>query len=221
MCLFISALIIYRKYINNAFLKTLHWGFYTLAITLLVLGLSGKYNFFDDLEKKDHFHTSLTQQNLNEDTRSKIYLEVISSAVNNDYILWGRSPARGNDSEIFGKIIEKQTKTGKFERYNNEVGALNIFTWTGFIGVILVFLLYLTSSYLALYKSNNIYIKFIGCYIAFRWLYSWIEDFNRFDIMNISLWAMIAMGYSKKLREISNHEFKCWINSVLPKKILQ
>lgn len=220
MCLLMSFFILYNRYIGTSFVKFFHWGCYIITIVLLVLGLSGKYNFFSDLEKKDRFHSDLTEQNLNEDTRSTIYMEVLTSSIKNDYIVWGRSPARGNDSKTFGKIIEKQTKTGRIERHSNEVGSLNIFTWTGLVGVILYLLIFLKSSYLAVYKSNNIYIKLIGMYIAFRWLYSWIEDFNRFDIMNISLFAMVAMGYSEAIRNMSNFEFKKWINSFLPKRVL-
>ena len=51
-------------------------------------------------------------------------------------------------------------------------------------------------------------------------MYSWVEDFNRFDIMNLTLWAMIAMGYSKEFRNMSDIEFKNWVRSVFPKRIL-
>ena len=33
------------------------------------------------------------------------------------------------------------------------------------------------ASYLAITKSKNIFIPIIGIYIAFRWMFAWIEDF--------------------------------------------
>lgn len=131
----------------------------------------------------------------------------------------GRTPARGNDSASFGSYNAEKLKTGKYERHFNELCHTNIFTWLGLIGVILYSFIYFRSSYLAVYKSNNIYIKYLGCFIAFRWAYGWIEDFNQFDIMNISLWMMIAMGISFQFRSLSNQQFKLWINSIFNKNI--
>ena len=68
--------------------------------------------------------------------------------------------------------------------------------------MILYCLIYLQSSYLALYKSKNLFMKLIGVYIAFRFLFGWIEDFNRFDISNIALWMVIAMGL--RIKSIGN-----------------
>lgn len=126
----------------------------------------------------------------------------------------GRTPARGNDSVTFGEFNAEELKTGKFERHSNEVCFPNIFTWLGLIGMILYCLIYLKSSYLALYKSNNLFMKLIGVYIAFRFLFGWIEDFNRFDISNIALWMVIAMGFSVEFRRMNNQEFILWVKSV-------
>ena len=220
MCFIISALIIFTKYTKDIFIKIAHWICYSAAIILLILGISGKYNIFAEIEEGDKIHSSSTTENLNADTRSALYVEVINSAINNDYIIWGRSPARGNDSDAFGALLGKELRTGKYERHSNEIGGTNVFTWIGLIGVFLNLIIYLRGSYLAVYRSRNVYIKLIGFYIAFRWMYSWVEDFNRFDIMNLTLWAMIAMGYSKEFRNMSDIEFKNWVRSVFPKRIL-
>ena len=118
----------------------------------------------------------------------------------------------------FGSYSAENLKTGKYERHSNEVCHPNIFTWLGLVGVILYSLIYLKSSYLAVYKSNNIYIKILGVFIAFRWAYGWVEDFNRFDIMNISLWMMIAMGFSEQFRDMTDRDFKIWIRSIFWKQ---
>ena len=57
-------------------------------------------------------------------------------------------------------------------------------------------------------------MKFLGCFIAFRWAYGWVEDFNRFDIMNISLWMMIAMGISIPFRNMTNVKFRRWFKNI-------
>lgn len=219
----IIALGIYlKKYIPINFLKFLHWSCYIIPIVLLYLGISGKFNIFEDLasnqgkyvEKKVR-NGQIIEEDLSVDTRTFIYREVITSAVNHDYIICGRTPARGNDSQVFGSFSAEILKTGKYERHSNELCHTNVFTWIGIIGLLLYSFIYLRSSYLALYKSNNIYIKYLGCFIAFRWAFGWIEDFNKFDIMNLSLWMLISIGLSYQFRKMNNKEFTSIIKSIL------
>lgn len=181
----------------------------------------GTFNIFQDLvsNRGEYIETKIVdgqvvEEDLSADTRTFIYKEVIESALKHDYIFWGRTPARGNDSMTFGTYGAEILKTGKYERHSNELCHTNVFTWLGLIGVILYSLIYLRSSYLAVYQSNNIYIKFLGCFIAFRWAYGWIEDQNRFDIMNIALWMMIAMGLSKQFRIMNNRQFQTWLINI-------
>lgn len=216
-----SACILFHKFFTNKILKFLHWTFYILPIILLFLGISGQFNIFEDLSKNEGkaverkmVNGQWVEEDLSADTRTFIYEEVIGSAIRHNYIWFGRTPARGNDSMSFGSYSAENLKTGKYERHSNEVCHPNIFTWLGLVGVILYSLIYLKSSYLAVYKSNNIYIKILGVFIAFRWAYGWVEDFNRFDIMNISLWMMIAMGFSEQFRNMTDQDFKVWIRSI-------
>lgn len=154
-----------------------------------------------------------------QDSRGLIYADVITSAIDHDYVIWGRTPARGNDINLsyalFFWAYDDDMVFNKNERHANEVLHLNIFTWEGLIGLILYSLIYLKASYLAVYKSQNTYISLLGCFIAFRWAYGWIEDINNINILNISLWTMIAMCYSKEFRNMTNLEFKQWIRQLI------
>lgn len=221
----VAAGIYFKSIIHNKLLKIVHWACYIGPIILLTLGLTGTFNIFEDLSsnqgkyvEKRVVNGQLVEEDLSADTRTFIYVEVIESALRHNYVIWGRTPARGNDSMAFGAFSAEELKTGKYERHVNELCHTNVFTWLGLIGVILYSLIYLRSSYLAVYKSNNIYIKFLGCFIAFRWAYGWIEDFNRFDIMNISLWMMIAMGMSIQFRSMNNKQFRLWVNNIFNSK---
>lgn len=210
-----SVAYLFGKYMSDKILKITHWFLYILPIVLISLGIIGTFNVFEDFstvtEKNISGNKSVSEEKSSEmsaDTRTFIYVEVIESALKNDYVIMGRTPARGNDSVAFGEFNAEELKTGKYERHSNEVCFPNIFTWLGLIGMIFYCLIYLKSSYLALYKSNNLFMKLIGVYIAFRFLLGWIEDFNRFDISNIALWMVIAMGFSKTFRKMNDREFK-------------
>lgn len=224
--LLIALGIYYRHWISINILRTVHWICYAAPIMLLTLGISGTFNIFEDLASNEGKYVErkivdgkVVAEDLSADTRTFLYQEVINSALKHHYVIWGRTPARGNDSMLFGKYTAEELKTGKYERHSNEVCHPNVFTWLGLIGVILYSLIYLRSSYLAVYKSNNIYIKYLGCFIAFRWAYGWVEDFNSFDIANLSLWMIIAIGLSKYFRKMNNVEFRLWIRSIFDNAI--
>ena len=223
MVLFVSMGILFRKFISYKLIILGHWLCYIFPIILLSLGISGTFNIFESLAsnkgnyvEKRVVDGQVVEEDLSADTRTFIYVEVIESALKHNYIFWGRTPARGNDSMTFGVYKAEVLKTGKYERHANELCHPNVFTWLGLIGVVLYSLIYLRSSYLAVHRSNNIYIKLLGCFIAFHWAFGWIEDTIGFNIMNIALWMMIAMGLSKQFRLMDNQTFKRWIKTVFP-----
>lgn len=212
----------YYRHIPIILIKCFHLLFYILPIILLILGISGRFNVFKDLSSNEgKFSTThvvngeIQEEDLSADTRTLIYTEILESALKHNYIIWGRTPARGNDSALFGSYKAEVLKTGKHERHSNEVCHPTVFTWLGLIGVILYSIFYMRASYLAVYKSNNIYIKFIGLLIAFHWAYGWVEDTINFDILNITLWMIISIGMSKTFRNMSNNDFRQWALKII------
>ena len=211
----VGAVYLFNKYFPVLSVRLLNFALplcFMVPIVLLTLGITNVFNPFDSFASgKDQYETRVSDsgenENIADDTRTFIYEEVISSAAQNRYIWLGRTPARGNDTKAFEKR-EAELKTPKNERHENEVCHLNVFTWIGLIGLILYSLIYLRSSYLAINQSNSIWMKLLGVFIAFRWAFGWIEDFNRFDISNITLWMIIAMGLSHEYRKMSNDEFE-------------
>ncbi len=216
--LFFSLLYLKRRFVSQTLLKWIHWLFYILPLTLLFLALTGRFNVLKEIfsdegvvvTKIDRDGKAI-KEDLSSDTRTFIYIEVISSAIKHDYVWAGRTPARGNDSAFFGTFNAEELKTGLYERHSNEAGLPSLFTWLGLIGLILISLIYLRSSYLALYRSNNIYIKILGCFVAFRWSYGWIEDMYGFTPMILGLYMVMAMCMSKTFRRMNDYEMKGWL----------
>jgi len=222
ICFMMSFAYFFAKYMTDKLLRIAHWICYIVPVVLLILGITGIFNIFEDLStyrgkvvEKKVVNGQIVEDDLAADTRTFIYVEVIGSALRNDYFWWGRTPARGNDSVSFGAYSAEELKIGKYERHRNEVCHPNVFTWLGFIGMLLYSLLYLQASRLAVYRSRNLLIKLMGVYVAFRWAYGWIEDINDFSILSITLWMMIAMCFSVQFRNMTDKEMKCWINSLL------
>ena len=115
-------------------------------------------------------------------------------------------------------LYDDESVFNKNERHKNEMVLTNIYTWLGLIGLFLYSMFYFRASYLAVYKSKNKYLPLLGCYMAFRWSFGWIEDVNNFYIQDVSLWIMIAICLSYKVRNMSNQDFVDWINSLVSNK---
>jgi len=184
------------------------------------LAVSGIFQIFKMDEYIDEDLTT-TEQNsdgevvekdLKFDSRTFIYQEVLTSALKYNYWFLGRSPARGNETEWFkGEMIETY---GTPERPSNEVGILNVFTWTGVIGVVLIFLVFYRASYLAINLSNNLFSKLIGLFVAFHWAYSWVEEYQLLDTNNFVIWLMVGLCFSNSFRRMNNAEVKLWVHGI-------
>lgn len=225
---YILLLIYYLKDImSNRIIEAFRILFFVIPITLFLLGLSGTFNIFkikeylgDDISVMGtDGEGNRAEESFVADTRTFLYEEVIHSAIYNNYLIMGRTPARGNDSETFG-LLEFEW-TGRYERASNEIGLANIFTWTGIIGVIIFSLLLFHSSYLAVNKSNNIFIKVMGVYVAFRYLYSWVEDVNNFTLNHFMLWVMIGLCLSKSFRNMTDNEVAIWARGIFDNRYIQ
>lgn len=218
----LGSLYYFRAFFIDKFFKAIHFILILLPLILFILGISGIFNVFkmNDYIRGDYKVMSndtgkLKEDSLTADTRTFLYVENITSAIKNDYVIQGRTPANGYDSKWFGDFMKWELGTGKQQRFSSEVAILNIFTWYGLIGATLYFLIFLKSSYLAVYKSNNYFIKVIGLFVAFRWAYSFVEDYSNFNIQYIFLWVLIAMCFSSSFRSMTDNEFKNWIVELL------
>lgn len=186
--------------------------FFLLPLFLFLLAISGGFNLFkvNEYVQKNSTIGGVETEEIVADSRTFIYLEVIQSALKNNYVLFGRSPARGNETISF----KEEDPTGRGERYRNEVAILNLFTWCGIVGVVIYFLIFYHVSYLGVNRSNNRFSKILGIFLSFRFLYSWVEDVNEFNLNYIVLWMIIGLCYSSKFREMNDNEVKIWVRSL-------
>lgn len=161
-------------------------------------------------------------ESLTADSRSLIYVDVINSAIKNNYVLFGRTPARGNDIDVSGPLfywayddMDNNSAFNKGERHINEILHANTFTWEGIVGLLLYTFIFFRASYLAVYKSKNYYIKILGCYIAFNWSFGFIENIGNIDALNFVLWTFVGMCCSRAFRTMDDEQFKSWAQTLL------
>ncbi|MFR7496073.1 MAG: hypothetical protein ACLUVZ_02440 [Bacteroides stercoris] len=219
LALIFTCLLYFKVFLKNWVLKTITIFFFLCPAILIFLGIIGKYNFFEEgitpivnLIGVSSDKSDIAQA----DTRTFIYVDVIKSSMDNNYIFLGNTPARGNRSSIYDlNIIDVSLDvTKKGERHYNELCHLNVYTWIGLIGLVFYSLFYIRAAYLAVFKSKSLYMQILGCFIAFKWMFGWIEDINLFNIQNISIWMAIAICSSSHFLQMSNKQFKYWLNNL-------
>lgn len=219
LCLWIPYL---SRWLFNL-IKPAMWTFLFAPFIFMGLAISGTFNVFEiekelGLENKYMMASSLEDRDevsALADTRTFLYAEEIESSIIGDYYIWGNTPARGYLSLAFGQGTDEDLGTKRGERQSCEVSILNVFNYFGLVGCLLYFIIFITASYLAVYKSENRYIQVIGLYVAFRWLFGFVEDFSRFDLNMMFLWFMIGMCYSERFRQRTDEEIELWFNYIV------
>jgi hypothetical protein len=226
--LVISALLGFSFYFKNFISnKVLRFIWFLLLIGPILLFGIAVYTPFNVLNVEGNTDVELVIQKKNQkgkefdesllaDNRTPLYKEVLSTAKKYNTWWFGRSPARGNETKIY---TSSEKFTGRKERIANEIGVLNIFMWTGVVGVLLYFLMFLKASYMALYKSNNYFAKILGIYLAFRWGVFWVEDITTFMLDTYVLVLLLGLASSTWFRSMNNQEVKLWVRGFFNKKL--
>ena len=210
---------------SELFIKIAHKIFFMAPVIFFILAISGIFNVLNfkeytklsyTPETKNEQGNIINEQDIAQDSRTFIYKEVLNSALKYNYWFLGRTPARGNETVEFATHGEEVT--GRKERLSNEANIPNIFTWMGVVGVFLYFLVFYNASSLAIFQSNNIYSKLTGLFVAFRWMYAWVEDYYWFDMNNLVIWIMIGTCLSQSFRRMNDLEVKLWVRGIFDKK---
>jgi len=207
--------------ILNKILSFMQKLLFIVPLILFLLAVTDTFNIFKigDSVSGDYEVASNSGgevRDIKSDTRSSLYIEVLDTAEKYNTWIFGRSPARGNDSVMFGD----SDLTGRGERSINEVSILNVFTWTGLVGVVLYGFIFYQASSLAINKSKNIFTKILGLFVLFHWLYAWVEDFSQVDLNTVIIWFVLGLCFSKSFRAMNNNEMKIWVRSIFERRQL-
>lgn len=221
----LGCLLYFNSFIKSKIFQIITYGVYIITFIFLYLGLTGTFNVF---QMDKYMPKTITKdEELTQDTRTWLYTEAISSAINNNYIIWGRTPARGYDTS-FASIEDELWKRAKISgdniknlhmERNAEVCFLNIFTWTGLVGIVLISLIYIMATYQALTKSQNDFVRLAGLYVAFRYMFGWIEDTLTFNGNILCLWMIIGICYSPYFQNMTNNEFRHFMRDSIKRPI--
>lgn len=162
------------------------------------------YFIFDSLHENTSIFSQLTtishNESLTEDTRTFLYKEVISDLRTNDAILLGKGSHSFYETDFFS------SRMGIDYRNAVEVPILNFWLKAGLLYCIVFSILLLRAIYLAVWKSKNRYIQIIGCFIADIYLTMFVGDINGCTILQCTLWMMVGICLSPRLRNLKEYE---------------
>ena len=91
---------------------------------------------------------------------------------------------------------------------------LNYIQYGGMLGLLIYGLLLIVASYKAVFKSNNKLMVLVGLYVAFKFLFSFIEDRVGFQPNTFYLFLAVGMCYNVSLREMDDEEMREYIQQV-------
>ena len=217
VCVLLGIFMTHQRF--HRYMKKWYWLFFVLPFVLFMLAANHTFNIFEVGNNLIDVEESGSNLDLS-DTRTLLYEEVIASALERHTVYFGVTPAGTYRSEWLIRNMDFSDIMGDIhygERGGTESSVLNVFLHFGVLGVIIYLLLFLSASYLAINKSNSIYMILIGFYVAFRFMMGWVEDIINLDVNMFLLWAMIGMCYSPAFREMTDEEFCDWFDGVLIK----
>jgi hypothetical protein len=206
VCLFFAYY--FRRFIRISYLKIVCFLFFITPLIFLSLGVSGYFNVFQPFDEDEQFviaEGGKESSNLIQDTRTGLYVEVLSSVLENNALIFGGGATAKYKSDMFITIDDGRG------RYGAEVGFLNTLLYAGAVGVLFYFFILLTASYYAISHSNNFFSKILGVFVAFRWLLFFIEDVTKYDLNFYFLWIAIGMCFSTQFRMQTDDDLKRWL----------
>lgn len=200
--------------------------FYVLLIAapmvFLYLGLSGKFNLFEfmneyseKMNKKEDTDEEEVEQprSLFVDSRTGIYLDVIGGLEEHNAYIFGLGYL-GRTKTSLSDVNNGYYILYRYGRLDSESGMLNYVQTGGLIGLLLYGLFLIIASFKGTFRSENNLMKMVGLFVAFKFLYSFIEDKIQFDAHAFYIFLWVGMCYNKTFRSMTDQQIKLYLRRV-------
>jgi hypothetical protein len=217
VCLFI---LFSFNFIPEYFFKKLRKSIFFLLVLapvfFLILGGSGVFNIFKvgDNYNEITISSNNRERNLLVDSRTEIYKDVFSELSKKNAFIFGLGANGKTATSLTDDIFSNFDKIYAEGRRYTESGMLNQFQYSGFVGAISYWFLLTFASYNALFKSNNRFCKMLGLFMAFKVLYSFVEDQLFANAATFYMMFYIGLCYNIKFRNLNDFELKKFTNLI-------
>ena len=209
-------LIKFHFFLGRIMSKILYGCLMLIPIVLFLLALNGKFNVFDMDSYIEGSYISSSGENMKDDTRTMLYEEALNSAMDNNYLWYGRTPGYGYDSKfVANREGTFYAESGVFPQRNSEVFVVNMFTWTGVIGLSAWFMFFIFWGLKVLNRARNRYIRALTIYVGFFWICDWISNyFVAPSSTYMLLFMVIAICSQRKYQLMSDLQIESYFKRI-------
>ena len=139
---------------------------------------------------------------MQEDTRTFLYKELYQDLIDNQSLWFGKGSHSFYYTEYF-------SKNDMYEyRNTSEVPILNLMLKVGLLFVLIYLILMLRAIYLAIWKSQNWYLKSCGIILAGDFLLQFIGNMQGPYLYSITIYTIIGISLSKDWRRMTDKDIK-------------
>lgn len=180
---------------------------FTLIVILAIPTVSvyqaivNKISVFEEIEL---YGESYNQAGV--DTRTFVYLEVLSDLNKSNSILLGKGPTGTYFSDYF-----YYNAGDSYIRNDIEVAVLHYLLKGGAIYLVIYLLVFLVSIINVFIKPNNNYIISLALFLSSFVLISFIENIPSYSFYQALVWIIVGLCMSKKIKKLSDNQIKSLI----------
>lgn len=142
-----------------------------------------------------------SQDDLNVDTRTFLYVELYEDLVDNSRVIVGKGANGTYYSEYFS-FAEGDAAN----RMDVEVGVLSMLLKGGLIAVILNLSIFILAIYYAFFRANNLFVVGIGYILLLYTILLFIDNRIGFTTDNFLVWFFVGVCLSKEIRLLKNND---------------
>lgn len=177
-----------------------------IKITVITLTLLPLYFIFNALIYKESAFEKIkdytNNKEMQEDTRTFLYKELYQDLIDNQSLWFGKGSHSFYYTEYF-------SKNDMYEyRNTSEVPILNLMLKVGLLFVLIYLILMLRAIYLAIWKSQNWYLKSCGIILAGDFLLQFIGNMQGPYLYSITIYTIIGISLSKDWRRMTDKDIK-------------
>ena len=187
-----------QKRLNSRLISKL--GFALIFITLFISysSITSSKSFFDNI-----LSSSAPSSVNTSDTRTFLYVEVLSDLISENSIVFGK----GANGVYYSQYFD-ETKGDTANRLTVEVGVLAILLKTGLVGLIAYLALIIIAIYQAFFISKNNFVKGFGFLLLVYFIVLFFENLVAYSFYNFLVWFSIGVCLSSDIRKLSESDLK-------------
>lgn len=206
-----------RFFMVDQVMKALRLVLLVAPLIFLALGITGVFNVFQISRYTGDYIVSSdngNEQDLVVDSRTSIYMDVFKQLQRDNAKLFGLGGSGKTETSLVDVSYADFDEEYKEGRRGTESGMLNFIQYGGIVGGLIYFLLFFQASYQAMYKTNNWFFMMLGLWVAYKGMYSFVEDRLGWGLAPFFLFLSIGLCFNTELKQKSNEEIKEFFRSI-------